>query len=283
MEKEYLVNEYEEGVLFQDGKFVKVLAAGKHLLGKHELDKKEEVRKLERELGIRELTYSLPALLGLMPQSARRKTIDLKKRIEDARRDPRIEVKCVDTREQTLQIPGQEMITSDKGMVKLNLLARFRVTDAEKAVLETDNYKDMVHQEVQMAVRKHVRKATLEELLAGKEDIGSAINADVVKRLKRFGIELGSISLKDIILPPKVKAAMNRVVEAEREGKAKLISAREEVAAARALANAATLIAGNPNILKLRQIEVLRDIAQSGANVHVTLGDGPSAAKKRGK
>lgn len=283
MEKEYFVREYEKGIFFQNGKFMKVLEPGKYMLGKNELDKKEEIRKLEvKESGI-ELVYALPNLFGILPQDVRDKMIDIKKRIDEARRDPSIDVNCVDTREQSLQILGQEIVTADKAMIRVNILARFRVTDAKKAVLETDNYQDGAYQEIQMAARDYIRARNLDDLLAGKEDMGNKIQGAVEKKLNSFGVGLSSVRLKDIILPSEVKKAMNKVVEAEREGKAKFISAREEVAAARALANAARIMSSNQNILKLKQIEALKEIAKSGANVYVTLGDDSNTMKKQRK
>ena len=124
-----------------------------------------------------------------------------------------------------------------------------------------------------MIIRDYACANSLDQLLTNKNTIGKFIREQVEKLAKSIGLEVMEVGLKDIILPGAIQEMMNKVVEAEREGKAKLIKAREEMAAARINANIAKLMKKEGS-LQLKQMEVLTEIAKSpAATIYFGVGD----------
>ena len=121
-------------------------------------------------------------------------------------------------------------------------------------------------------MRYIVSQQTLDNLFAGKEPLGEALAERVRPRLVEFGIEIVTCGLKDIILPGEIKALLTKAVEAERAAQASLITAREELAATRCQLNTAKLIDENPAILKLKELQVLSELAKKPGNNTIVIG-----------
>jgi regulator of protease activity HflC (stomatin/prohibitin superfamily) len=175
----------------------------------------------------------------------------------------------VDVRRATAQIINQKLLTADQITVTLNVVADYEITDVAAAVHKVANFRAQLYEDAQLAVRNVVGAVTVDVLL--KERIG--INAQILEAVKplaeTYGVRVLNVGIKDVILAPKVRDLLMKEAEAKRVAQAMLIGAREEVAALRALANAARLAAEHPQLLRLRELEAVRTFAQTPGNTVV--------------
>ena len=177
------------------------------------------------------------------------------------------EVRTIDLRFQTMTIQGQEILTADKITVRLTVLAKVRVVDPAAAVMKVDNYVGQISGDVQLALREAVTARTLDELIVEKAALGAKVLGGLQLTAASYGLELAEVGVKDLILPGDLKEQFVRVIEARKKAEASQIERREEVAATRSLANTAQLLEKNPTLLKLKILESLEKIAQSGAKI----------------
>jgi regulator of protease activity HflC (stomatin/prohibitin superfamily) len=173
-----------------------------------------------------------------------------------------IQVKHVDTRFQTMEVAGQEILTKDKVSLRLNLSATWRVLDPKQAVTEISDYQDFLYKELQFGLREVVGTKTLDEILANKEELGPVIDRQVQERVAGYGLAVKSIGVKDIILPGEMKTILNQVVEAEKQAQANLIRRREETAATRSLHNTAKMLERSPTLVRLKELEALEKVTE---------------------
>jgi SPFH domain / Band 7 family len=191
-----------------------------------------------------------------------------------------IKWKSVDKREQTADVQGQEIITADKVTLRVNLVVTYLVEDALKAVQSSSDYAQALYREAQLALRAAVGAKQLDALLADKESVGAEVRDALTKRAEELGIRVKSVGLRDIILPGDMKTLLNQVIAATKEAEANLIRRREETAAARSQANTAKLLAENPLLIRLKELEMLKDVL-SGSNATFVLGQGDIATQLR--
>lgn len=180
-----------------------------------------------------------------------------------------IVVEIVETRAQTIEVAGQEILTKDKVSLRVNLSATFKVTDAVKAVTELANYKEFLYNALQLALRKAIGTKVLDVLLADKEAIDTFVRGFVAKKVVEFGLTLIEVGVKDIILPGEMKTILNQVVEAEKAAKANIIKRREETAATRSLLNTAKLMDQSETLRRLKELETLEKVADKVSNINV--------------
>ena len=180
---------------------------------------------------------------------------------------PRVEI--VDLRLQTIEIPGQEILTRDKVSIRVNVWAEFQVVDALQAKQSVKDYAEHLYRALQLAVRQTLGRRTLEEILAEKVDIDEKVAADVRHEMAAFGVRIGAIALKDVILPGDMREILNQVVTAEKQAQANLIRRREETAATRSLLNTAKLMEGNPLLVRLKELETLEKVAEKVEKITV--------------
>lgn len=166
----------------------------------------------------------------------------------------------VDRREQIADVAGQEIMTSDKVTLRVNLLATYQVVDPVKAVTLVADYNQAVYREAQLALRAAVGTRTLDALLADKESIGGEVAFAITRRAAEFGVSVRSVGVRDIILPGEMRTILNQVIEAEKRAQAEGIKRREETASARSQANTAKLLAENPVLARMKELEALQAI-----------------------
>ena len=183
---------------------------------------------------------------------------------------PRIEV--LETRRQTVEVPGQEILTQDKVTLRVNISATFEIADAATARSGLKDVNEYLYRALQIAVRQSLGKRTLEEVLAQKTDIDEAVSAEVRREMQVYGVRVSVISLKDIILPGDIRDILNQVVTAEKQAQANLIRRREETAATRSLLNTAKLMEDNPLLVRLKELEALEKIAGKVEKITVVGG-----------
>jgi regulator of protease activity HflC (stomatin/prohibitin superfamily) len=178
----------------------------------------------------------------------------------------------VDTRETMVDVGGQDMMTSDKVTLRVNAVVVYRIADARKAVMATDDVRQALYRETQFALRAIVGARELDAFLADKDVVSSELASAVRGRALELGLEVASVGIRDVILPGEMKDLMNKVTEAKKAAEANLITRREETAAVRSQANTARLLAENPALMRLRELEVLEKIVASG-DLKIVVGE----------
>jgi len=163
----------------------------------------------------------------------------------------------------TMDVPEQDIITRDNVSVKVNAVLYFRVMDANKAVMEVENYLYATSQLAQTSLRGVIGQATLDELLSEVKKISGTLQGILDLQTDPWGIKVSSVDIKHIDLPHDMQRAMAREAEAERERRAKVISAEGEYQAAEKLTMAAKKMSDAPSSLQLRYLETLIKVATS--------------------
>jgi len=178
----------------------------------------------------------------------------------------------VDLRETMVDVGGQDIMTADKVTLRLNAVVTYTVADARKAVSRTDDVRQALYRETQLVLRGVVGARELDVFLTDKDAVATEIEENVRRRAGELGLEIASVGIRDVILPGDMKDLMNRVTEARKAAEANLISRREETAAMRSQANTAKLLADNPVLMRLRELEVLERIASAG-KLNIVMGE----------
>jgi regulator of protease activity HflC (stomatin/prohibitin superfamily) len=178
----------------------------------------------------------------------------------------------VDLREAALDVGGQEIMTADKVTLRLNAVVTYRVADARRAVCATDDAKQALYRETQLALRAVVGARELDALLSDKDVVARETEEMLRRRADELGLAVLSTGIRDVILPGDMKELMNKVTEARKAAEANLVTRREETAAFRSQANTAKLMADNPVLMRLRELEALEKIAAAG-HLNVILGE----------
>jgi regulator of protease activity HflC (stomatin/prohibitin superfamily) len=190
----------------------------------------------------------------------------------------RARIEVVDVRRQMANITNQKVLTSDQITVTLNLVADYEIADAAAAISRVTNATAQLYQDVQLAARNVVGSVDIDTMLAQRLEINARLLEHVAPLAAEYGVRVLSAAVKDVILAPRVRDLLMKEVEARRVASAMLVGAREEVAAMRALANAARLAETHPALLRLRELDVARSMATSGGNTLVMGLDTKAAA-----
>ena len=172
-----------------------------------------------------------------------------------------VNVRTVDMRRHALDVAGQEVLTKDRVTIRVNVTADYRVTDPVKAVTTVTDFAETLYRAVQFAFRRSFGTKTLDEILGNKVSVDVEVAEAVRAEMAEIGVEVGEIAVKDVILPGEMRDILNRVVAAEKEAEANVIRRREETAATRSLLNTAKVMAENPIMLRLKELEALENIS----------------------
>lgn len=183
-----------------------------------------------------------------------------------------------DMRSQPLEVTAQEILTKDRVAIGITLTAFIKVIDPEKAAKAAADVPGTLYRLVQFAIREAVSTRTLDDILAARDTIDREVQSFVAGRAADLGVEIGAIGVKDVILPGDVRELLNKVVEAERLAKANLIRRHEETAATRSLLDTAKLMADNPLLLRLKELEALEKLVEKVGRIDVYTGGNGSAA-----
>jgi regulator of protease activity HflC (stomatin/prohibitin superfamily) len=166
----------------------------------------------------------------------------------------------IDLRTITLTVPPQEVITRDNVTVRVNAVAYFRVVDPNRAVTEVENFLLATTQIAQTTLRSVLGKAELDALLAERERLNIELQQIIDEQTEPWGVKVSTVEVKDVELPQEMQRAIARQAEAERERRAKVISADGEFQAAAKLSEAAEIIGRHPSTLQLRYLQTLLDL-----------------------
>ena len=161
----------------------------------------------------------------------------------------------------TRPVPSQEGITRDNVSVKVDAVVYFRVDDPLRAAIEVQNYLFAVEQVTQTSLRSVIGKAELDDLLANRDLLHRELTTILIEPLAQWGIRLDRVEIKDVQLPEAMKRSMSRQAEAERERRARVITADGEFQAAQKLADASGIMAQTPGALQLRLLQTVVEVA----------------------
>jgi regulator of protease activity HflC (stomatin/prohibitin superfamily) len=161
----------------------------------------------------------------------------------------------------TMPIPAQEGITRDNVTVKVDAVVYFNVVDAVRAVVNVQDYVFAVLQVAQTSLRSIIGKSELDDVLANRERLNQGLEVMIDSPALDWGIHIDRVEIKDVSLPESMKRSMSRQAEAERERRARVISADGELQASHKLAEAAATMADTPTALQLRLLETVVEVA----------------------
>jgi regulator of protease activity HflC (stomatin/prohibitin superfamily) len=162
-----------------------------------------------------------------------------------------------DLRPKLVQVPGQEVLTSDGLTVKVSLVARVTAVDPRVALETVQDADGETYTALQVALRAAVAERTLDELLAAREELGATVAETTREAVTALGRRLDGVAVRDVMVPGELRLAALRVHTARQEGLAALERARGETAALRSLANAARLAQDVPALLALRTLRAV--------------------------
>ncbi len=172
----------------------------------------------------------------------------------------------VDLRTVTLDVPTQDIITKDNVSVSVDAVVYFRVVEPVKAIVAVENYLYATSQIAQTTLRSVCGAAELDELLSEREKLNLQLQEIIDRQTDPWGIKVVAVELKRIDLPEELRKAMARQAEAERERRAKIITAEAEYQAAQKLAEAAQILATQPIAIQLRYLETIQNVATKPGN-----------------
>jgi regulator of protease activity HflC (stomatin/prohibitin superfamily) len=159
-------------------------------------------------------------------------------------------------------VPGQEAITRDNVTLKVDAVVYYRVIDALKAIINVQNYAYAVSQVAQTSLRSVIGQSDMDHILSERDKINAHLK-DVIDAPTEepWGIRVERVEIKDVSLPESMKRSMSRQAEAERERRARIISADGEYQASKKLAQAAAVMAADPAALQLRLLQTVVEVA----------------------
>jgi regulator of protease activity HflC (stomatin/prohibitin superfamily) len=214
----------------------------------------------------------------------------------------------VDQRERSLTIKNQEILTADKVAIRVSLIVYFRVKDPAAALHNVESYEERIYEDVQLAARRFLANRSLDAILTDRNEISDAVRDDVREAALGYGVEIARADVKDLVFPGNLRDIMNQVLETERRAQADLVLARKDADVMRIKSEAesatvrqkleaekervqlmadaeferarlkrdleiadAKAVSANPQLLRLRELQTLKEIAQSGAKVFIGL------------
>ncbi|MBS6519042.1 MAG: slipin family protein [Clostridium sp.] len=186
----------------------------------------------------------------------------------------RVSCTLADLKMQRVDITGQDILTSDKVGVRLNLVCCYKITDPVSLMRKTSNIAEQLYSACQLAAREYVGRLKLDELLDKREELASCLSEKMKQIEKEYPVELENVGIKDIILPGEIRAIMNTVLMAEKQAQANVITRREEVASTRSLLNTARLMEENKILYHLKEMEYLEKICEKVGSISLSGGNG---------
>jgi len=167
----------------------------------------------------------------------------------------------VSLRTVVLDIPPQDVITKDNVTIKVNAVVYFRVIDPLKAIIDVENYLYATSQLSQTTLRSVLGQADLDELLSRRDQLNEKLQEILDTHTESWGIKVSNVEVKNVDLPQEMQRAIARQAEAERERRAKIISAEGEFQASAKLSEASDVLSRNPMALQLRYLQTLIEIS----------------------
>jgi regulator of protease activity HflC (stomatin/prohibitin superfamily) len=170
----------------------------------------------------------------------------------------------VDTRIRNRDLPYQQVITQDNVTASIDAVIYYKVVDAEKAILNVENFEGAVWDRARVVLRDVAGETRLDELLTHREQVAAKVRAAVEQFVSQWGLHIELIALKDIQLPPQMQEVIARKAIAERDRQYVIIKSQADVESARNFAEAARVLAESPGAMELRRLEALQNLSAHG-------------------
>ena len=167
----------------------------------------------------------------------------------------------VDLRTVTMDIPSQDIITRDNVTLKVNGVVYFRVNDAERATIAVEDYLLATGQISQTTLRSVIGQFELDQILSQRDQINKNLQTILDEQTEPWGVKVSSVEVKAIDLPMEMQSAMAKQAHAERDKRAKVISAEGELEASKKLAEAAAVLDQQKNAIVLRYLDTMKEIS----------------------
>ena len=175
----------------------------------------------------------------------------------------------VDLRTVVLDVPSQDVISRDNVSVKVNAVLYYRVVDADKAVIQIENFSQATSQLAQTTLRSVLGKHNLDEMLAERDKLNADIQEILDQHTEAWGVKVTNVEIKQVDLDHSMVRAIARQAEAERLRRAKVINADGEQQAAQKLVEAAQILATSAGAMQLRYLGTLSEIASERSSTIV--------------
>jgi len=161
----------------------------------------------------------------------------------------------------TLPVPAQDGITRDNVTVRVDAVIYFNVSDPVRAAVDVQDYMSAIGQVAQTSLRSIIGKSNLDDLLSNREHLNQGLEVMIDSPALGWGVQIDRVEIKDVVLPDSMKRSIARQAEAERERRARVITAEGELQASEKLAQAAEIMAKHPAALQLRLLETVVEVA----------------------
>jgi len=161
----------------------------------------------------------------------------------------------------TMPVPAQDGITRDNVTVRVDAVVYFNVADPARVVVDVQDYVSAIGQVAQTSLRSIIGKSELDDLLSNREGLNRGLELMIDSPALGWGVQIDRVEIKDVVLPDSMKRSMSRQAEAERERRARVITADGELQASSKLAQAAETMAEHPAALQLRLLQTVVEVA----------------------
>ena len=161
----------------------------------------------------------------------------------------------------TMPVPSQDGITRDNVTVRVDAVIYFKVSDPVRAAVDVQDYVSAIGQVAQTSLRSIIGKSNLDDLLSNRERLNQGLELMIDSPALGWGVQIDRVEIKDVVLPDSMKRSIARQAEAERERRARVITAEGELQASEKLAQAAEVMAEHPAALQLRLLETVVEVA----------------------
>jgi regulator of protease activity HflC (stomatin/prohibitin superfamily) len=161
----------------------------------------------------------------------------------------------------TMPVPAQDGITRDNVTVRVDAVVYFRVIDPVRVVIDVQDYQSAVAQVAQTSLRSIIGQSDLDDLLTNRERLNQGLEVMIDSPALGWGLHIDRVEIKDVALPESMKRSMSRQAEAERERRARVITADGELQASEKLAAAAAKMAETPAAMQLRLLQTVVEVA----------------------
>jgi regulator of protease activity HflC (stomatin/prohibitin superfamily) len=175
----------------------------------------------------------------------------------------------VDLRIRVLDVPQQDVISRDNVSVKVNAVIYYRILDAERAIIQVEDFQAATSQLAQTTLRSVLGQHDLDEMLAEREKLNADIQRILDDQTEAWGIKVSNVELKHVDLDESMIRAIARQAEAERGRRAKIIDAEGELQAARRFMEAAEILSSQPQAIQLRYLTTLQGMASDRSSMIV--------------
>ncbi len=175
----------------------------------------------------------------------------------------------IDLRVCVFDIPPQEVITRDNVTANVNAVVYYRVLDPEKAVTEVERYDYATSQIALTTMRSVIGQAELDELLSERDKLNKQLQKTIDEATDPWGIKVSAVEIKDVGLPKEMQRAMAAQAEAERNRRARIITADGEFQASKKIAEAASVLQKEKGGMFIRTLQTIKEATEEKATTVV--------------